>query len=57
MLCYREQLDNDSGGYHQHDPEVKEGNEDDWKTVVEKGKEEERNEDSLVIRDYFMLVN
>ena len=28
--------------------------EDDWKTGVEKGKEEERNEESLLIRDYFM---
>ncbi|KAF8805292.1 hypothetical protein BYT27DRAFT_6672650 [Phlegmacium glaucopus] len=31
-----------------------EGNGDDWKAAVEKGKEKERNEESLVICDYFM---
>ena len=33
---------------------LREENEDAWKTVVEKGKEEERNEESLPICDYFM---
>ena len=32
---------------------LREENGDDWKTVVEKGKEEERNEESLPICDYF----
>ena len=32
---------------------LREKNEDDWKTVVEIGKEEERNEESSLIRDYF----
>ena len=31
-----------------------EENRDDWEKVVEKGKEEERNEESSLIRDYFM---
>ena len=31
-----------------------EGYGDDWKTVVEKGKEKERNEESMLICDYFM---
>ena len=33
---------------------LKKENGDDWKTVVEKGKDEERNEESLLICDYFM---
>ena len=33
---------------------LKKENGEDWKTVVEKGKEEERNEKSLLICDYFM---
>ena len=33
---------------------LREENGDNWKEVVEKGKEEERNEESLVICDYFM---
>ena len=33
---------------------LREENGDDWKTGVEKGKEKERNEESLVICDYFM---
>ena len=32
---------------------LREENGDDWKTVAEKGKEEERSEESLFIRDYF----
>jgi hypothetical protein len=32
-----------------------EENGDNWKAVVKKGKEEERNEESLLISDYFML--
>ena len=35
----------------------REENGDDWKTVVEKGKEEERNEVSLVACDYFMHLS
>ena len=33
---------------------VREQNGDIWKMIVENGKEEERNEESLLIRDYFM---
>ena len=34
---------------------LKEENGDDWKTVVEKGKEEERNDESLLTCDYFVI--
>ena len=33
---------------------LKEENRDEWRTIVEKGKEEERNEENLLISDYFM---
>ena len=33
---------------------LREENGNDWKTAVEKGREEERNEESLAICDYFM---
>jgi hypothetical protein len=52
-ICYKEQLDNESGGYHQY--EAKGGLGRKWKRLVDNGKEKERKEESLlIVIDYLM---